>query len=100
MGEGSVVTWGWIKVEGGDTRDRGEGRVLEVTTTCLTGGLEGGEVMQLVCKDSTYHLGLGKVGGGVFTSFIGDLDLGVVFDTGLGIFETVAIEDEEMVTVS
>ena len=64
VGEGSVITWGWISVEGGGAMDLGEGRVLEMTITCLIGGLEGGEEMTLVCSDSTYHLGLGRVGVG------------------------------------
>ena len=33
-------------------------------TTCLTGGLAGGEVMTLVRSDSKYHLGLGSLGVG------------------------------------
>ena len=77
---------------------------MEVTTTCLTGRLEGGEEMILVWRDSTYHLGLGRVGGGVLTSFMGDLGLvgtvgRVEADTGLGILDTVAIDMEEVETV-
>jgi len=79
--------------------------VLDVTTTCLTGGLEGGEEMTLVCSDSTYHLGLGRVGGGVLVSFKGDLGfVGTVgrtmAPTGLGILDTVDKDVEETETVS
>ena len=79
--------------------------MLDVMTTCLTGGLAGGEVMTLVCSDSTYHLGLGSVGGGVLVSFDGDLGFTgtvgrIMAPTGLGILDTVSMEVDEMVTVS
>jgi len=92
-------------VEGGGARDLGDGKVLDVTTTCFTGGLDGGEDITLVCNDSTYHLGLGRVGGGVFTSFCGDLGFpgtvgSIIAPTGLGILDTVATDVDETVTVS
>ena len=105
VGDGSVVTCGWIKVDGGGARDLGEGSVLEVTTTCFTGGLDDGVDTQLLCKDSTYHLGFGSVGGGVLVSFVGDLFLKdpvgrVIGPTGLGILEIVATDAEVKVIVS
>ena len=61
-----------MSVEGGGARVLGDRRVLDLMTTCLTRGLAGGEVMTLVCSDSTYHLGSGSVGGDLsFTGIVG-----------------------------